>query len=140
MVKGISGMINTGTGTSGIKTEGTKNGRFKLQLERSRMNEKGVVDKTGTEKNKLNGIREIAPDGVALNKEVVLRNIFKNLDAGHKRIEGILKVSLSGVKLSQQELLTLQMRVYRFTQEVELISKLVEKGTSGVKQVVNTQV
>ncbi len=139
MVNSISG-IKPGAGTQGIKTEVTKNGKFKLELERSRMNEKGEVDKIGAEKNKLNVMNEVAPDRIAINKEMVLKNIFENLDAGHKRIEGILKVSLSGVKLSQQELLTLQMRVYRFTQEVELISKLVEKGTSGVKQVVNTQV
>lgn len=143
MVNGISG-IKTGIGTSGIKINGTKNGKFKSQLEKSRVNKNAGIEKgTPDEKiqnNKLNGIKEIAPDTIVANKEMLVKNILQNLDAGHKKIESLLRVSVSGVRLSQQELLTLQMRVYRFSQEVELISKLVEKGTSGVKQVVNTQV
>lgn len=143
MVNGISG-IKPGIKTSGIEIKGIKDGKFKSELERSRINkdagiEKGISDEK-IQNNKLSGIKEIAADRMVVNKEMLIKDIFQNLDAGHKKIESLLKVSVSGVRLSQQELLTLQMRVYRFTQEVELISKLVEKGTTGVKQVVNTQV
>lgn len=143
MVNGISG-IKTGSLISGIKINATRNEKFKSQLEKSRINKNAGIEKGAPDEkiqnNKLSGIKEIAADKMVVNKEMLIKNIFQNLDAGHKKIESILKVSLSGVKLSQQELLTLQLRVYKFTQEVELISKLVEKGTSGVKQVVNTQV
>lgn len=143
MVNGISG-IKRGIGTSGIGINGSKNEKFKTQLEglrqnKSPENKKGTTDKE-IQNDKLNGIKEISQDRTLSNKETLVKDIMENLDAGHKKIENLLRVSLSGVRLSQQELLTLQMRVYRFTQEVELISKLVEKGTSGVKQVANTQV
>ncbi len=143
MVNSISG-LKTGSLISGIKINATRNGKFKSQLEKSRINKNAGIEKAAPDEKiqdkKLDEIKEITPSQVVASKETLIRNIFQNLDAGHKKIESILRVSLSGVKLSQQELLTLQMRVYKFTQEVELISKLVEKGTSGVKQVVNTQV
>lgn len=97
----------------------------------------------GAFSNKVGGIENSDLSGIkngAMTSENLVKEIIQNLDAGHKRIEGILKLSMRGLRLSQQELLTLQMRVYKFTQEVELISKIVEKGTSGVKQMVNTQI
>ena len=38
------------------------------------------------------------------------------------------------------ELLAVQAGVYKFSQELELTSKVVEKATSGVKQTLQTQV
>ena len=38
------------------------------------------------------------------------------------------------------ELLAIQAGVYKFSQELELTSKVVEKATSGVKQTLQTQV
>ena len=51
-----------------------------------------------------------------------------------------LEKALSGDKLSSQELLAMQAKIYRFTQEMEITSKVVEKSTSGLKQTMNTQV
>jgi len=125
-----------------MRTGGLKGDKFKLELSRIKNEDKksgGDIAGEKIRRDKINEVKEISTEKLSQSSKM-LKSVFENLDAGHKRIESILKVSLSGVKLSQQELLTLQMRVYRFTQEVELISKLVEKGTSGIKQVVNTQI
>lgn len=141
MVNGISGIKTIkGLSKSGININGGD--KFKKEMDKIRstskltqsQHENPIDNITSKRINKLN------LEQGNINKEEFFKEIIYNLDVGHKKIENILKISLSGVKLNQQELLTLQMRVYRFTQEVELISKLVEKGTSGIKQVVNTQV
>lgn len=137
MVNGIS-RIKPPQGMK-IAITGNKKAGFKFTLE-NLQNKKPeqahkIENDKGVEKARTNKV-----EPKRIDSEKLIENIFNNIDSGHKKIEGILKISMSGIKLSQQELLTLQMRVYRFTQEVELISKIVEKGTSGVKQVASTQI
>jgi hypothetical protein len=142
MVNGVL-PVKTKIGNTGVKINGTGNEKFKNELERLRTEKqdlKNNAEKEPVQGKKMDIVKVTSTDNAKMGRENILKDVFRNLDEGHKRIESILKVSMSGVKLNQQELLTLQMRVYRFTQEVELISKLVEKGTSGVKQVVNTQI
>jgi hypothetical protein len=69
-----------------------------------------------------------------------LHRIMEDVMQGQNKLEEIINLSLSGRNFSSSELLALQAGVYRFTQELELTSKVVEKGTSTIKQVMNTQV
>ena len=46
----------------------------------------------------------------------------------------------SGKPFSNAELLSLQASMYRYTQELDLVGKVVEKATTGLKDVVKTQV
>lgn len=69
-----------------------------------------------------------------------LQRIMEDVMSGQNKLEEIINLSLSGKNFSSSELLALQAGVYRFTQELELTSKVVEKGTSTIKQTLNTQV
>jgi hypothetical protein len=69
-----------------------------------------------------------------------LQRIMEDVMQGQNKLEEIINLSLSGKNFSSSELLALQAGVYRFTQELELTSKVVEKGTGTIKQVMNTQV
>ena len=69
-----------------------------------------------------------------------MQRIFNDVMAGQNKLEEIMNLALSGRNFSQSELLALQAGVYRFTQELELTSKVIEKGTSSIKQTLNTQV
>ena len=69
-----------------------------------------------------------------------LQRIMEDVMQGQNKLEEIINLSLSGKNFSSSELLALQAGVYRFTQELELTSKVVEKGTSTIKQTMNTQV
>jgi hypothetical protein len=69
-----------------------------------------------------------------------LHRMMEDVMAGQNKLEDIINLSLSGRNFSSQELLAMQAGVYRFTQELELISKVVEKATSTIKQTMNTQV
>ncbi|SEL51656.1 hypothetical protein SAMN05444354_106280 [Stigmatella aurantiaca] len=61
---------------------------------------------------------------------------------GHaqQELDRILVQAESGRSFSPLELLAFQARVYRASQEVDLAGKVVEKATSGVKLVLQTQV
>ncbi|WP_225410834.1 type III secretion apparatus protein [Stigmatella hybrida] len=61
---------------------------------------------------------------------------------GHaqQELDRILVQAESGRSFSPLELLAFQARVYRASQEVDLAGKVLEKATSGVKLVLQTQV
>ena len=69
-----------------------------------------------------------------------LHRILEDVMQGQNKLEEIINLALSGRNFSTPELLALQAGVYRFTQELELTSKVVEKATATIKQTMNTQV
>jgi len=66
--------------------------------------------------------------------------IFSGLISGQGKLDKIIKLATSGKSFSPTELLAIQAGVYKFSQELELTSKVVEKATDGVKQTLQTQV
>lgn len=66
--------------------------------------------------------------------------MFRDLGAQEDRLDAQLAKALSSASMSTQELLALQAQVYRFTLNTELLSKVIEKGTGAIKQLMNTQV
>lgn len=69
-----------------------------------------------------------------------VHKMMEDVMSGQNKLEEIINLAISGRNFSQPELLALQAGVYRFTQELELTSKVIEKGTSSIKQTLNTQV
>ncbi len=73
-------------------------------------------------------------------EESKLTGMLQNLLTGQDKMTKIMDIALSGRQFGPSELLAMQAGVYRFTQELDLTSKVVEKATSGIKQTLNTQV
>lgn len=69
-----------------------------------------------------------------------MRNMVKDLVEGQNKMEKIMDLALSGRQFSPQEMLIMQAGVMRYSQEVELTGKVVDKATQGIKQTMNTQV
>lgn len=86
---------------------------------------------------------EVPAIGESMNRLGIqggIQRIMEDVMQGQNKLEEIISLSLSGRSFSTPELLAMQAGVYRFTQELELTSKVVEKATSTVKQTMNTQV
>lgn len=69
-----------------------------------------------------------------------VKRVLSNVMDGQNALDSIISKASSGKQFSNQELLAMQAGVYKFSQELELTSKVVEKATSGVKQTMQTQV
>ena len=69
-----------------------------------------------------------------------MTEVVEQLVNGQDKMAGIMKMALSGKKFNSSELLAMQAGIYRFSQELEITSKVFEKATSGIKQTMNTQV
>ncbi len=72
--------------------------------------------------------------------ETGLKAMLNQVVEGQGKLDQIIKLATSGKTYGNQELLAIQASVYKFSQELEMTSKVVEKATSGVKQTMQTQV
>ncbi len=67
-----------------------------------------------------------------------MRAALEGVERAQRRLDAVLAAARQGRTFTAQELLGLQAEAYRFTQTVDLASKLVEAGAQSVKQAVNT--
>lgn len=67
-------------------------------------------------------------------------NFIKEVAEGQEKMAVAMREAFSGRKLSGTEMLAVQAGIYRFSAELDLAARLVEKLSSGVKQAMNTQV
>lgn len=82
----------------------------------------------------------VKPVEGATKAEGGLKAVLQQVVDGQGKLDQIIKMATSGKVYGNQELLAIQAAVYKFSQELELTSKVVEKATSGVKQTMQTQV
>lgn len=68
-----------------------------------------------------------------------LTQALRSLEASQARLDRVLEAARSGRTFTAGELLALQSDAYRFTQTLDIASKLVEHGVQSVKQAVNAQ-
>jgi hypothetical protein len=68
------------------------------------------------------------------------RKLIARMLDDEAKVDDGLHAAMSGRRMSAQELLVLQAQVIQYSQEIEVASRLVDKATSGVKQVLQTQV
>ena len=69
-----------------------------------------------------------------------LRELAHSISSGERAVDRVITQAAVGHDFSAPELIAIQARVYRYAQELELVSKLVDKACSGVKQTLQTQV
>ncbi len=61
------------------------------------------------------------------------------VERAQRRLDAVLEAARSGRTFTAGELLGLQAQAYRYSQTVDLASKLVEQAAQSVKQAANTQ-
>lgn len=79
-------------------------------------------------------------DSVQSAREQQAAQLVDRVSQAQKRLDHILKLAESGRTFSATELMAFQAHVYQASQELDLAGKVVEKATSGVKQVLQTQI
>ncbi len=135
------------------KTPGGANADFQRTLQESQPGSaatgvqatSGVTQTVGAQKVLLQAqVNATLPStkvgAAAATQRSEMANMLEQLVGGQDKMSQIMKLALSGRKLDNQELLAMQAGVYRFSQELDLTGKVIEKATSGIKQTMNTQV
>jgi hypothetical protein len=103
------------------------------------------LDKVGMSKSDQNRSSTGKMDPVTQKSEVskatsMVSSMVQNIEKGGATMDKLINGGLSGKNFSNSELLSLQAGMYKYTQELELTGKVVEKATSGLKDTLKTQV
>jgi hypothetical protein len=61
------------------------------------------------------------------------RRLLSRISRGERFVEQVVQGASSGAAYTPADLLAIQAQVYRYTQEVELLSKFVDRATNTVK-------
>jgi hypothetical protein len=88
----------------------------------------------------VQGKAEAAKSSKAGGAGSMMTQVIGDLEKGQVNLEKIISQASSGKQFSNAELLSLQASMYQYTQQLDLTSKVVEKATTGLKDVVKTQV
>lgn len=72
--------------------------------------------------------------------EIPTDDFVQKLLSEESSIQGMMENCLDGGDMGQEDMLQMQAVIYSYSQRVDLTTKVVENATSGVKQVMNTQV
>lgn len=78
--------------------------------------------------------------GAGEGEQVKLGEFVERIADDKAELEGMLEQTMNGGNLDQQQLLEMQTLIYSYSQKVQLTSKVVDKATGGLKQMMNVQV
>lgn len=104
---------------------------------------RGVDNVNKTDKAAMNKLTTAGVDAKRPGSKVVgemMSGVFSSLERGQLNLDKLIAQAASGKKFSNSELLGLQASMYKYTQELDLTSKVVEKATTGLKDTLKTQV
>ena len=112
------------------------------QVEQINKSEKAGLNKVSGSDNKQ---QAKALDPVSQKQDVsktsnALMGMMGNMEKGQASLDKLINGAASGKTFSNAELLSLQAGMYKYSQELDLTSKVVEKATSGLKDTLKTQV
>jgi transcription termination factor NusB len=109
------------------------------QIEQAGKIQKSSLNKV-TDKMTAKGMDPVAQKNEVNKTKSLLSGMVENMEKGQVSIDKLIQGGLSGKNFSNTEMLAMQAGMYKYTQELELTGKVVEKATSGLKDTLKTQV
>lgn len=88
------------------------------------------------------GVPRAAATGKAIEPggfRAILQTQLVRLSEGERAMESMVRGSVAGRTLGTAELLAMQAGIYRYGQEIELLSRLVDRASGAVKQTLQSQ-
>ncbi len=111
------------------------------KLDQMRLNKIGANGSSGASTAQSpKAIDPVTQKGEASKATNSLMGMFGDMEKGQASLDKLINGSMNGKSFNNSELLALQAGMYKYTQELDLTSKVVEKATSGLKDTLKTQV
>lgn len=98
------------------------------------------VNPAGQEPATAQGLQAVDAKPETSKASAMISHVVGELEKGQVNMDKLIQAGASGKTFSNAELLSLQAGMYKYTQELDLTSKVVEKATSGLKDTLKTQV
>lgn len=118
----------------------TPSASIRSDLERTGASAASQPAPTGRFADALRAARSAAPTPSAVPMvEAALRASVQSIVRGERLVSGVINAARHGASFSNDQLIAIQAGVYRYTQELELAGKLVDKATGAVRQTLQSQ-
>lgn len=121
------------------KLSATHKAQDVVKTEKSSLNKKQQPDIVYEEKDGA-GFDPVSQKQEVGKGQSTIMGMLNSMEKGQANMDKLINSSMAGTQFSNQELLQMQAGMYRYTQELELTGKVVEKATSGLKDTLKTQV
>jgi hypothetical protein len=118
-------------------TEAAKNVQKLETVQEAQKSDRVFLHKNGSGRVSFEGV---ARGESATKAETLITKLVHDMESGQKVMDKLIKAGMSGRDFSNSELISLQAGMYKYTQELELTGKVVEKATTGLKDTLRTQV
>ena len=140
---GVDQAHSTQAAQAAQKAQATQKAYQVRQVETVNKTEKAGLNKVNGANSQQLSARAATPVDAkpeASKANSMVSSMVNSLEKGQLNLEKLISSGMGGKNFSNSELLSLQASMYKYTQELDLTSKVVEKATSGLKDVVKTQV
>lgn len=145
-----AGLDEAGKGSEATSSDGPDSASFQDVLEGKMEAGKADQAEAAKQAEQVEGAEEVRKseraemhdvDGVRDGAErVKLEKFMKSVSGDKAEIDHMMERVSNGANLDQKELLEMQALIYSYSQKVEIASKVVEKGTGGLKQMMQMRV
>lgn len=98
------------------------------------------AEKADTTKKVQGAVGKESSQGTSGTSRNMLTQLVEELEKGQVKLDKLIEMGSKGKEFSNTELLALQAGMYKYSQELDLTSKVVEKATNGLKDTLKTQV
>jgi hypothetical protein len=134
------------TGVEGVNA--TQHVEMAQQIQRTqathRVDQLGKLPKIQLDKLDQNitgrGLDPVAQKSEVTKSTSLVMGLMQNIEKSQGVLDKLIDGGLQGKTFSNTELISLQAGMYKYTQELDLCSKVVEKATGGLKDTLKTQV
>lgn len=100
----------------------------------------GGDEPSRVEEAELRELEDLQSSSGDEGRSVKFKQFVEGISDDKQEIDRMLETGLGGGNLDQKELLEMQALIYSYSKKVELTSKVVEKGTGGLKQMMQMRV
>jgi hypothetical protein len=100
----------------------------------------GRTERTSLGRRTTQAISPVSGQSAANRLTAAMQKMVEDLEKGQGALDKLINGSLRGKAFSQTDLLALQASMYKYSQELDLTGKVVEKATNGLKDTLKTQV
>jgi len=100
----------------------------------------GAEEPQGVDEVELDELEDLRATDSGEERPVKFEKFVEGISGDKQEIDQMLEAGLGGGNLDQKELLEMQALIYSYSKKVELTSKVVEKGTGGLKQMMQMRV
>ncbi|HEX4621641.1 MAG TPA: ATP-dependent helicase HrpB [Myxococcaceae bacterium] len=138
--QGVQGPSEVQRATQVQRVQQTQQVQQVNKLDPTQLNKVGLGTGQGSSTLSSKALTPITAKAETNKTIAAMSSMVAEMEKGQGLLDKLIQGGLKGVKFNNTQLLSLQAGMYKYTQELDLTGKVVDKATTGLKETLKTQV